>query len=488
MSLSLKKIAQQVIDSGRADGFVRSSLETIDALEPKLGCLISSDRDSVEQQLKELQERLDGGETDLTLAGVPIVVKDNICVRGQTTTCGSKMLERFVPPYSATVWERLKRSGAILVGKSNMDEFAMGSTTERSVAGPTRNPWDVERTPGGSSGGSAAAVSAGYVPVALGSDTGGSIRQPSALCGVTGLKPTYGFVSRYGLVSLASSLDHIGPIGRTAEDIALVLSCIAGYDPHDATSTDQAVPPNLESLGDSPELTDVKFALPMAIKKTLPAPIWEAFEQTIEEFRSLGILVEEVDLPHLEDAMSAYHVICAAEASSNLGRYDGVRYAPELSDESFENISELTTKVRSSFFGPEVKRRILLGTHVLSSGHYERYYDRALRVRRAVGDTFQKVFEDYTAVLTPTTPGPATKLGENQSDPIARYYSHLFTIPANLTGLPAISIPSGTHQGLPLGAHLIGAPFSELNLLTLCRDYQKATTHHLERPGSVVHG
>ncbi|MFA5504126.1 MAG: Asp-tRNA(Asn)/Glu-tRNA(Gln) amidotransferase subunit GatA [Vulcanimicrobiota bacterium] len=483
---SLRELAQRVTESGQADLHVRKSLSTIDELEPRLGCLLHSDREFVEQQLRSLQSRLAGGE-ELPLAGVPIVLKDNICVKGQKTTCASQMLGNFVPPYDATVWQKLQKAGAILVGKANMDEFAMGSSTENSAFGVTRNPWDTERVPGGSSGGSAAAVSAGYVPVSLGSDTGGSIRQPASFCGITGLKPTYGTVSRYGLVAFASSLDQIGPFARSAEDAARLLACIAGYDPMDATSSEQEIDPELLQLENTAALKGARLALPRVVSTLLPEELQDTFQATVEEFRKLGAEVEEVDLPYMEESLSAYYVIAPAEASSNLARYDGVRYGQRPQGE-FETISELTTRTRSEMFGKEVKRRIMLGTYTLSAGYYDAYYNRAQKVRTALRNAYVETLKNFTAILTPTTPGPAFKIGEKVDDPVAMYLSDIFTVSANLTGLPALSVPSRLYQGLPLGVQLLGRPFADKELLTLARDYQRATDHHLQTPELAVHG
>lgn len=485
---NLKAAAAEVASTGQADLWVTSSLQTIDRLEPQLNCLLASNREHVAQQVSQLQDRLSKGEKDLPLAGIPIVLKDNICVEGQETTCGSKMLGNFVPPYNATVWQKLSQAGAIMVGKANMDEFAMGSSTENSAFGVTRNPWDPECVPGGSSGGSAAVVSAGYVPVSLGSDTGGSIRQPASFCGITGLKPTYGRVSRYGLVAFASSLDQIGPFARHAEDAAYLLACMAGYDPMDATCAQVAVPPELLDLAAAPKLNKVRLAVPKIVSKLLPQELLESFHQSLEEFRSFGCEVEEVELPYLEESLSAYYVIAPAEASSNLARYDGVRYGQRPGGLDFENISELTTKTRSTQFGKEVKRRIMLGTYTLSAGYYDAYYNRAQKVRTALRNAYVQTLENFTAILTPTTPGPAFKVGEKVDDPVAMYLSDIFTVSANLTGLPAISIPSGFFQAKPLGVQLLGAPFSELELLTLCRDFQGATPYHQERPALATHG
>lgn len=482
---NVKLAAQKIREGAPADFFVKQSLETINRLEPELNCLLSTNSNFIESQLTELEKSLKSGTHDLPLAGVPIVLKDNICVKGQLTTCASKMLGNFVPPYDGAVWERLRGAGAILVGKANMDEFAMGSSTENSAFGITRNPWDQKRVPGGSSGGSAAAVSADYVPLSLGSDTGGSIRQPAAFCGVTGLKPTYGRVSRYGLVAFASSLDQIGPFARSAEDAAYLLHCIAGYDHRDATSSDAVVPKELSDLGRAQSLAKVRLAIPKVVNKLLSPEILESFHTSVDELRKMGAEVEEVELPFMEESLSAYYVIAPAEASSNLARYDGVRYGQALEGEKFANVAALTTQTRSQLFGREVKRRIMLGTYTLSAGYYDAYYNKAQKVRTALRNAYEATLENFTAILMPTTPGPAFGIGEKVDDPVAMYLSDIFTVSANLTGLPALSIPSGFHNGLPLGIQLLGAPFSELDLLLLGRDYQRATDYHSRRPVSA---
>lgn len=476
----------EVRESGDAGLLTRRSLKAIDAGETSFQCLLASDRDFVGRQLADLERRLALEDQKMPLAGLPIILKDNICVRGQTTTCGSKMLSNFVPPYDATVWERLREAGAVLVGKANMDEFAMGSSTENSAFALTKNPWDTARVPGGSSGGSAAAVAADYVLASLGSDTGGSIRQPASFCGVTGLKPTYGRVSRYGLIAFASSLDQIGPFTRTAQEAALMLSVLGGYDPKDTTSSEAPMAPELSNLDLAAGLQGVKLAVPNVVAKLLPSEALTSFQNTLEEFRAMGAVIEEIDLPFLEEALSAYYVIAPAEASSNLARYDGVRYGARPEGVEFTNVSDLTTKTRSAMFGDEVKRRIMLGTYTLSAGYYDAYYNRAQKVRTALRRAYDAVFEKYSAVLTPTTPGPAFAVGEKTDDPVAMYLSDIFTVSANLTGLPALSIPSGfSSEGLPLGVQLQGPAFSELPLLTLARDFQRATDYHTKRPTTV---
>ena len=481
--MSISAAVATVFESGQPDILVQPALRAIEQGEPRFACLLDTCRDFVSAQVQELTTRLEGGE-HLPLAGLPVILKDNICVRGLKTTCASKMLSNFVPPYDATVWERLRAAGAIMVGKANMDEFAMGSSTENSAFGVTRNPWDPAKVPGGSSGGSAAAVAAGYVLATLGSDTGGSIRQPASFCGVTGLKPTYGRVSRYGLVAFASSLDQIGPITRDANDAALILSVIGGYDSRDATSAEEPLAAELADLQGAASLSNVRLAVPDVVTRLLPAEARDGFQASLAELRSMGVEIQEVSLPYLEEALSAYYVIAPAEASSNLARYDGVRYGARPEGVSFENVSDLSTKTRSALFGSEVKRRIMLGTYTLSAGYYDAYYNRAQKVRTALRQAYDGVLsQGYLAVLTPTTPGPAFGIGEKVADPVAMYLSDIFTVSANLTGLPALSLPCGfSQEGLPLGLQLQGRAFSELDLLTLARDYQRATDHHLKRP------
>jgi aspartyl-tRNA(Asn)/glutamyl-tRNA(Gln) amidotransferase subunit A len=480
---SISAAVATVLQSGNPETLVAPALQAIERGEPRYACLLDTCADFVAAQTARLKSRLDAGEKPV-LAGLPVILKDNICLQGLKTTCASKMLANFVPPYDATVWERLCDAGAIMVGKANMDEFAMGSSTENSAFGVTRNPWDPGRVPGGSSGGSAAAVAAGYVLASLGSDTGGSIRQPAAFCGVTGLKPTYGRVSRYGLVAFASSLDQIGPITRTAVDSALILSVIGGYDPRDATSAEEPLRAELADLENAPALGKVRLAVPDVVARLLPAEAAESFQAGLSELRGMGVEIEEVSLPYLEEALSAYYVIAPAEASSNLARYDGVRYGARPEGCSFENVSDLSTKTRSALFGSEVKRRIMLGTYTLSAGYYDAYYNRAQKVRTALRNAYDGILsQGYLAVLTPTTPSPAFGIGEKVDDPVAMYLSDIFTVSANLTGLPALSMPAGfSKEGLPLGLQLQGRAFSEMELLTLARDYQRATDHHERRP------
>ncbi|MFC1728703.1 Asp-tRNA(Asn)/Glu-tRNA(Gln) amidotransferase subunit GatA [candidate division KSB1 bacterium] len=411
---------------------------------------------------REIDKKLASGAAG-PLAGCFLAVKDIICMADKKVTCGSHILENFISPYTATVIEKLEAADAVVVGKTNMDEFAMGSSNENSYFGPVLNPVDTERVPGGSSGGSAAAVAAGLVPVALGSDTGGSIRQPAAYCGVVGCKPTYGRVSRFGLVAFASSLDQIGPIGQSVQDVAEILTVIAGFDEKDSTSIDREVPDYAARLNDSaPEL---KVAVPSDFfGEGLDPEINQAVTGIIDRLRHDGFTVDEVTLPHTRYAISTYYIIANAEASSNLARYDGARYGLR-SGTAFE-LSDMYAKSRSEGFGDEVKRRIILGTYVLSAGYYDAYYRKAQKVRRLIFQDFRRLFREYGIVITPTAPTPAFKLGEKIDNPLAMYLNDIYTIPVNLAGLPGMSIPCGkTSAGLPIGLQLIGKHFDEETLL-----------------------
>jgi aspartyl-tRNA(Asn)/glutamyl-tRNA(Gln) amidotransferase subunit A len=409
-----------------------------------------------------------------TLAGVPIAVKDNICTRGIRTTASSRILEQYTPPYSATVVERLEEAGAVVIGKTNCDEFAMGSSNENSAFGPVCNPWALDRTPGGSSGGSAAAVAARVAPVALGSDTGGSIRQPAAMCGVVGLKPTYGRVSRYGLIAFGSSLDQIGPLTKTVADAALTLGVLAGQDPADATSSGEAVADYHGAL--TGEVHGLRIGIPRAmLGDGVDGEVLQAFHTAVEVLASLGATLVDVDLPNARHAIPAYYVVATAEASSNLARYDGVRYGLRASlsptDSSLRN---MYARTRESGFGPEVKRRIMLGTYVLSAGYYDAYYLKAEQVRTLIQRDYFTSFERVDAVAMPTSPTAAFALGERASDPLQMYLADVFTVSANLAGLPAISVPCGfTSTRLPIGLQLTGRPFDEATLLRAADAYER---------------
>ena len=417
------------------------------------------------------------------LAGIPVALKDNICMQGWPTTCGSRMLEQFRPPYDATVATRLRQAGAILLGKANLDEFAMGSSTENSAFGPTRNPWDETRVPGGTSGGPAAAVAAGEATLALGSDTGGSIRQPAAFCGVIGLKPTYGRVSRYGLVAFASSLDQIGPLARDVKDAALLLQVIAGRDPADSTSADVDVPAFAERL------TGAIRGLRLGVVREffaqgLDAGVAGAVRAAIDTCRELGASCEEVSLPHASYALPAYYIIAPAEASSNLARYAGVHYGyrtPEAGD-----LETMYSRTRREGFGAEVKRRIMLGTYALSAGYYEAFYLRAQQVRTLIRRDFAAAFERFDALLGPVTPTAAFRLGEKVDDPLQMYLSDVYTVPLNLAGIPGISVPCGFVGGLPVGLQVIGRPFDEITVLNVAHAFERATTFHAARPPLAI--
>lgn len=415
---------------------------------------------------------------DGPLSGKAVAIKDNLCIQGWPTTAGSRILENFVPPYTATVVERLRKAGARLVGKTNMDEFAMGSSTENSAYGVTRNPWDLERVPGGSSGGSAAAVAAGLCDLALGTDTGGSIRQPAAFCGITGLKPTYGRVSRYGCIAYGSSLDQIGPLAYTADDCAKMLQVIAGPDPLDSTCFQQACPDFEAEM--KADCKGLRLGWDPALVKDLPGEMRAAFEAGLEVYRSLGITLVEVSLPHLEFSLPAYYLIATAEASSNLARYDGVRYGHRA--QGAKDVGSMMSKTRSEGFGPEVKRRIMLGTYALSSGYYDAYYAQAQKMRTVLRQDFEKAFASTDAFALPTTPAPAFKIGEKSDDPLAMYLSDVYTVVANLTGLPAISHPGGFVDRLPVGLQLMAPAWQEGRLLQLAHHFQQQTSFHQKRP------
>ena len=414
------------------------------------------------------------------LYGIPILVKDNICVKGEETTCASRILAGFKPPYDATVIKRLKNEGAVLIGKANMDEFAFGSSCETSCYGPTRNPWDTDRIPGGSSGGSAAAVASDQTILALGSDTGGSIRQPASLCGVVGLKPTYGRVSRYGLIAFASSLDQIGPITKDVTDAALVMNVIAGHDEMDSTCVDMPVPDYTKSL-----VKDVK-GLRIGVPKEyfiegIDKEVEAGVRASIDLLRDMGAEITEITLPHTQYAVSTYYIIAPAEASSNLARFDGVQYGFRAQDA--KDLIDMYIKTRSKGFGNEAKRRILLGTYCLSTGYYDAYYLKAQKVRTRIKEDFDNAFKLCDLIVTPTTPTPAFKIGEKTLDPLSMYLSDIFTISANLAGLPAISIPCGFSKGsLPIGLHMLAKPFGEETLFRAAYAFEQKTDHHKRKP------
>jgi len=462
---------------------VEGIIRRIQQVDPKLHAFTWFDPAQVRAQAKALSA---DGKSAGPLWGVPVLIKDNICVRGVPTTCASKILAGFHPPYDATVVERLKKAGAILLGMANMDEFAFGSSCEHSCYGPTMNPWDLARVPGGSSGGSAAAVAASLTPLALGSDTGGSIRQPAAFCGVVGLKPTYGRVSRYGLIAFASSLDQIGPLTRTVGDAALLLQTIAGFDPRDSTSANLPVPNYLEAIKKGVKGLRVGCPREYFLGKDYEVEgfdpeVKEAFLKARKKCEELGMIVTDVSLPHTEYAIPTYYVVATAEASSNLARFDGVQYGYRSGNG--QTLLEMYSRTRGEGFGPEAKRRIILGTFVLSSGYYDAYYGHALKVRTLIKRDFDRVFEQVDCLLTPTTPTPAFRLGEKLADPLTMYLSDIFTISVNLAGMPGLSLPCGfSTSGLPIGMQLIAKPFAEETLFRVGHAYEQAAGWHKREP------
>jgi aspartyl-tRNA(Asn)/glutamyl-tRNA(Gln) amidotransferase subunit A len=475
---------RRAIAAGRtsAGEICEAALSRIAALDERIGAFRILDADRARRRASEL----DGRRNELSglpLLGVPVAIKDNICTRGLRTTASSRILASYIPPYDATVVERLESAGAIIIGKTNCDEFAMGSSTENSAFGPTCNPWQIDRIPGGSSGGSAAAVAARMVPLALGSDTGGSIRQPAALCGVVGLKPTYGRVSRYGLLAFASSLDQIGPLATSVEDVALALSVIAGHDVRDATSCREPLPDfNTDISADS--LKGTRIGVPRTLMADgVEGGVMSAFNQALEVLENRGASLVDVELPHSRHAIPVYYLIATAEASSNLARYDGVRYGVRAEAGTLVDMYERT---RGSGFGAEVKRRIMLGTYVLSAGYYDAYYLKAQQVRTLIKTDYDTVLSDVNLVAMPTSPTAAFPIGERIADPIQMYLADVFTVGANLAGLPAVSIPCGfTAEGLPVGLQLTGRRMDEATVLRASAAYEHATPWSREMPSLV---
>ena len=447
-------------------------IDKIDEKEKEVQAFVTELKDEAKKQAEEIQDKIDKGEIKGKLAGIPIGIKDNICTKGIKTTCSSHMLENFISPYNATVMEKINEQNMINLGKLNMDEFAMGGSTEYSYFKKTKNPWNLNKVPGGSSGGSAAAVSANMVPWALGSDTGGSIRQPASFCGVVGLKPTYGLVSRYGLVAFASSLDQIGPIAKDVEDTAILLNIISGHDKKDTTSA------NIEkkdyTLNLKKDIKGKKIGVPKEFfGEGINLEVKESLENAIQTYKNLGAEIEEFSLDIAQYSLATYYIIACAEASSNLGRFDGIRYGYRAKD--FKNLKELYTKSRSEGFGAEVKRRIILGTYVLSSGYYDAYYKKAQQVRTLVMNEFNKAFEKYDVILTPTSPTVAFDIGSKSNNPLEMYLADICTVSVNIAGLPGISIPCGIDkQGMPIGMQLIGNKFEEDKLLNIAYAFEQA--------------
>ncbi len=457
-------------------------LNRIDTVDKALNAFNQIEYDTALERAAAIDRERVPNDSRLLL-GVPIAIKDNICTRGIRTTGSSRILESWIPPYDATVIERLQNAGAIVIGKTNCDEFAMGSSNENSAFGPVRNPWDLERTPGGSSGGSAVAVATEMAAASLGSDTGGSVRQPAALCGVVGLKPTYGRVSRYGLLAFASSLDQIGPLTRTVTDAARMLAVIAGPDLSDSTTSDEPIPNYLKSL--TGKLDDLRIGVPRKIlAEGVDVKVLQAFDEALETLSSLGVKIREIELPHAQYAIPTYYLIATAEASSNLARYDGVRYTSRVDlDPKVASLSLMYEKTRAQGFGAEVKRRIMLGTYALSAGYYDAYYLKAQQVRTLIKSDYDTAFNEVDSILMPTSPTPAFPLGKRAHDPLEMYLADVFTVSANLAGLPAISVPCGfTTDRLPIGLQCIGRPFDEESLLRLAHGYEQATTWWTETP------
>ncbi|MDD4924094.1 MAG: Asp-tRNA(Asn)/Glu-tRNA(Gln) amidotransferase subunit GatA [Dehalococcoidales bacterium] len=457
----------------------KACLDRIEKLEPLVKAVVTITADLAIEQAKKADDMIASGDCK-PLTGVPAMIKDVICTKGVKTTCSSKMLENFVPPYNATVVEKLNAEGMVMVGKANMDEFAMGSSTENSAFFTTHNPWDLSRVPGGSSGGSAAAVAAGEAVYALGSDTGGSIRQPAGFCSVTGLKPTYGRVSRYGLVAFASSLDQIGPLTHDVTDAALVLNAISGFDNNDSTSVDIPVPDYTKCL--TGDIKGMRIGVPKEyFVEGMQKEVEDAVKASVTKFEELGAIVDwNVSLPSTPYALAVYYIIAPSEASANLARYDGVKYG--FSYQNTDNMWEAMEKTREIGFGPEVKRRIMLGTYALSAGYYDAYYLQAQKVRTLIRREFDSAFEKYDALVTPTAPTVPFKIGEKAQDPVQMYLSDVFTIPINIAGVPAITIPAGFADGLPIGLQVIGKPFAEEKILKVAHAYQQATEWHKKKP------
>jgi aspartyl-tRNA(Asn)/glutamyl-tRNA(Gln) amidotransferase subunit A len=457
-------------------------LKRIEALNARYNCFISVDEERSLAQAKEADRARAAGRAG-ALTGVPIAQKDIFCAKGWLTTCGSKMLSNFISPYDAHVIERLNDAGAVTIGKTNMDEFAMGSSNETSWYGPVRNPWDTGTVPGGSSGGSAAAVAARLVPAATGTDTGGSIRQPCALTGISGLKPTYGVVSRYGMIAFASSLDQGGPMAKTAEDLAIMLNAMAGFDPRDSTSLDRPAEDYTRDLAQP--IRGLRIGLPREFfSEGIQPDVAKALDAALAEYRALGCELVEVTLPNMGLSVPVYYVLASAEASSNLARFDGVRYGYRTPQ--YRDLDEMYEKTRAEGFGAEVKRRILIGTYVLSHGYYDAYYIRAQKLRRLIAQDFARAFEKCDVIMGPTSPTTAFELGEKASDPVQMYLSDIYTIAVNLAGLPGMSIPCGFDgQSLPVGLQIIGNYFREAQMLNVAHQYQLATDWHLRAPPDI---
>ncbi|MBP3506102.1 MAG: Asp-tRNA(Asn)/Glu-tRNA(Gln) amidotransferase subunit GatA [Lachnospiraceae bacterium] len=474
-----KKIAAGEVSVMEA---TQAALDRIEKLEPDYNCFVTVDKEGALAQAEAIQKKIDNGELTGPLAGVPVAIKDNMCIDGMLTTCSSKILSNFKPTYTADAVLQLQKAGAVIIGKTNMDEFAMGSTTETSYYGETKNPWDLNKVPGGSSGGSAAAVAAEEVPYALGSDTGGSIRQPAAFCGVTGIKPTYGRVSRYGLIAYGSSLDQIGPLAKDVTDCATVLEIISTHDSKDSTSVDRQDTDFTSALVD--DVKGMKIGIPRDyFGEGIDPDVKEQVLAAAKVLESKGAVVEEFDLSLVEYAIPAYYIIASAEASSNLERFDGVKYGYRT--ESFTDLHNMYKKTRSEGFGAEVKRRIMLGSFVLSSGYYDAYYIKALRTKALIKQAFDKAFESYDVILGPVAPTTALKLGESLSDPLKMYLGDIYTVSVNLAGLPGISLPCGYDKdGMPVGMQLLGKAFDEKTILRAAYTFEQTKSY--KRPTALT--
>ncbi len=472
---------REKLDAGEVSAVeaTRAVLDRIEETEGQLNSFVTVTADEALKAAEEADRRIAAGDA-APLTGIPIALKDIFCTKGVLTTCSSKMLSNFIPPYDATVVKKLQEQGAVMVGKTNMDEFAMGSSTETSHYGETRNPWDTERIPGGSSGGSASSVAADQCIASLGTDTGGSIRQPAALCGIVGLKPTYGRVSRYGIVAFASSLDQVGPMTKDVEDAAILLQAVAGFDPDDSTCVDRAVPDYRRAL--TGDIKGLRIGIPREyFIDGMDPDVEDAVKKAVRELEKLGAEIVETSLPHTEYAVAVYYIVAPAEASSNLARYDGVKYG--FRADVTGGLMEMYKKTRALGFGGEVKRRIMLGTYALSAGYYDAYYLKAQKVRTLITRDFKKAYEKCDVIATPTTPSPAFRVGEKTGDPLQMYLSDIFTISCNLAGLPGISIPCGfSRDGLPIGLQILGNHFDEETVLKVAHAYEQSTDWHMRKP------
>ena len=472
--------ARELLESRQVSSqeLTQAALGRIEEVDSRVGAFVTVTGEAALDQARQADKAIAQG-SGAPLTGIPMQVKDNMCTRGVPTTCSSRMLESFVPPYNATVVEMLQAQCAVVVGKGNMDEFAMGSSTENSAFFPTHNPWDLERVPGGSSGGPAAAVASGECFYALGSDTGGSIRQPAALCGIVGMKPTYGLVSRYGLVAFASSLDQIGPMTRDVTDCALVLDAIAGHDPKDSTSIPRQAPDYTAALNG--DIKGMRVGVPKEyFGEGIDREVADTLRKALAQLEELGATVEETSLPHTMYALAVYYILAPSEASANLARYDGVKYG--YSSQNAGSMWEAMEQTKQHGFGPEVKRRIMLGTYALSAGYYDAYYLKAQKVRTLISREFQEAFQKYDILVTPVSPTTAFKLGEKVEDPVQMYLSDICTIPVNIAGIPAMSVPAGFVDGLPVGMQIMGRPLGEETILRAAYAYEQATEWHKMRP------